>query len=508
MNILLIEAPWPSHLADGSSRSLPPLGLGYLVSALEQAGHSCRVINPDEDNTTHFCEMTSTQMDLSKIDLFGISSTTDSFLGCCKIAKNIKDNFPHIPIVLGGVHATIVGGDIILNELSGVFDYVLEGEGEYSLPMLAESVIRPNKEMLLKIDGLCYYDNGVIRKNPRKLISDLDLLCFPNRNAIRQPEESVYSVYGKDVTMITSRGCSHNCSFCSVSSFYGHTWRFRSIENVLFEIEDIVSQYGEKFFLHFIDDNFFVDAKRAFMIINKAHSRWPNIKYSFATRSDQVIRNEMYLKGMAELGVVSVELGIENGSQRVLMRYNKKTTVAQNEAALKILKKLKIEAAIDYIFFDHYTDIEDIKDNIQFLKRTGLWGYYPPVVFSSLTLYRGTDIAREWEKNEGETVGIYKGEEIRFKYQSTSRIYSVIQTFSQYLPRLYSILKECQKAENNGGKGISTYRLVYKQLSLMPYKLVEDLYTLEMESKDIDSEGLINSLVNKIDKCEKLIRSL
>ena len=35
MNILLIEAPWPSYLADGSQRSLPPLGIGYLVSALE-----------------------------------------------------------------------------------------------------------------------------------------------------------------------------------------------------------------------------------------------------------------------------------------------------------------------------------------------------------------------------------------------------------------------------------------------------------------------------------------
>lgn len=84
---------------------------------------------------------------------------------------------------------------------------------------------------------------------------------------------------------------------------------------------------------------------------------------------------------MASLGVATIELGIENGSQRVLDRYNKKTTLSNNQLALRILKESNIEYAVDYIFFDHYTNLDDIGDNIRFLKQTGLWGYYPPVVF-------------------------------------------------------------------------------------------------------------------------------
>lgn len=509
MNILLIEAPWPSYLADGSQRSLPPLGIGYLVSALEHAGHNCEVISPSIGDLPDFCDSFSSKIDFSKISLIGISSVTDSFRHCCTIVRNIKEHFPWIPVVLGGVHATIVGGDIILDKIQGLFDYVLEGEGEFSLPKLADCILSADKSRLSTIEGLCYYDdNNTVRKNPRRLIANLNEIYFPKRSAIRQPEATAYSEYGKDVTMITSRGCSHNCSFCSVSAFFNHSWRFRTIENVLLEIENIVELYGEHFFLHFIDDNFFVDAKRAYTIIFEAHSKWPDIKFSFATRSDQVIRGEAYIKSMASLGVATIELGIENGSQRVLDRYNKKTTLSNNQLALRILKESNIEYAVDYIFFDHYTNLDDIGDNIRFLKQTGLWGYYPPVVFSSLTLYPGTAITKRWEENEGQSIGIFEGAEIQLKAPAVSRIFKVLQEFSNNQPRIYAILQKCQIAENKKTKDIGIYRLIYKQLSSMPYKLLEDLYILEKEAKQIDAKQIISNLVETIEKCEKLMQSL
>ena len=509
MNVLLIEAPWPSFLVDGSQRSLPPLGIGYLVSALEHAGHNCVVISPGIGDLADFCDIFSSQVDFSKISLIGISSVTDSFRYCCSIVRSIKARFPGIPVVLGGVHATLVGGDIILEKIRGLFDYVLEGEGEYSLPKLADCISLSDKSSLSTIGGLCYYDEAnIVIKNPRQLITDLNELCFPRRSAIRQPETTAYSEYGKDVTMITSRGCSHNCSFCSVAAFFNHSWRFRSIDNVLLEIEDIVELYGERFFLHFIDDNFFVDTKRAYTIISEAHSKWPNIRFSFATRSDQVIRGETYIKGMASLGVATIELGIENGSQRILNRYNKKTTLSDNQLALNILKESSIEYAVDYIFFDHYTDLDDIGDNIEFLKQTGLWGYYPPVVYSSLTLYPGTVVAKRWEENEGQSIGIFEGAEIQIKNSAVSRIYKVLQDFSGNQPRIYKILQKCQIAENKKSKNIGTYRLIYKQLSLMPYKLLEDLYILEKEAKQVNAKKTISDLVDTIEKCEKLIQLL
>lgn len=66
MNILLIEAPWPSYLADGSQRSLPPLGIGYLVSALEHAGHNCEVISPSIGDLPDFCDSFSSKIEFSK----------------------------------------------------------------------------------------------------------------------------------------------------------------------------------------------------------------------------------------------------------------------------------------------------------------------------------------------------------------------------------------------------------------------------------------------------------
>ena len=90
------------------------------------------------------------------------------------------------------------------------------------------------------------------------------------------------------------------------------------------KLEDIVELYGEQFFLHFIDDNFFRGCQKSIYHHLRGTSKWPQIKFSFATRSDQVLRGEAYVKNMASLGAVTIELGIENGSQRVLERYNKK----------------------------------------------------------------------------------------------------------------------------------------------------------------------------------------
>lgn len=497
MKVLLVEAPWINYMVDGSRRTLVPLGIGYLVSALEDQGHSCFVLSP-----LNMRDILQTQIDGFIPDLIGISSTTDAFTNSMEIAKHLRKSY-NVPIVLGGVHATIVGGDVILEKWPKVFDFVLEGEGEISLPALAHAI--ENHLPVNTIAGLCYYQDGVAHRNQYELIHDLDSISFPSREKIRQPEKYKFSPYGLDITIATSRGCNHNCGFCSVCTFYKRSWRYRSVNNIIQEIDNIVSIYGSKFYLHFIDDNFFVNPSRAVNIVKELHNCWPQISFSFATRSDQVIRGSGLLQELADNGVKSIELGIENGSQSILNRYNKGISVEQNLKALQLMSSANIEVAVDYILFDHYTSLNELKQNIHFLKAANLWGYYPPLVYSYLTLYPGTLVAKQWEAKEGRSVSLDKGDSVEFKDATVGKICANLQKLNAYQPQIYEIMDKCRYRECNSEQNIQILRLVSTHLSFLPYKLLEQLCdAAEYDETDM-FEKITEQAIAEINRCKQLI---
>jgi hypothetical protein len=273
------------------------------------------------------------------------------------------------------------------------------------------------------------------------------------------------------------------------------------------EIEEMVSIYGDKFFLHFVDDNFFVNPKRAIEIIEKVHKKFPNLFFSFATRSDQLLKGKVYLEKLRKCGYVSIELGIENGSQRVLDRFHKNVSVAENLMALDTLRYYDISPAVDYIMFDHQTTIEDLFDNISFLKKGNLWGFYPPLIYSSLYLYPGTRSAEEWVENNGQSISVDKGEACTFVSPCIEKIFSQISEFLPQQRKVLRLLEACNEISENEKTGeISKTKIFGKRLQLMPYVLFEKFVVLAAHGWDDNvADRYLESMSNEINEIDEFL---
>ncbi len=118
------------------------------------------------------------------------------------------------------------------------------------------------------------------------------------------------------------------------------------------------------------------------------------IRFSFAARADQLVcAGAEVLRTLAELGCSSVELGVESGSNAMLSRLSKGTTSQTNIAALHLLNMCGIIPGVDYIMFDPWTSLDELRESFCFLKNNKLYGYYPPRLYVRVVPFPGTPIA-------------------------------------------------------------------------------------------------------------------
>ncbi|MEM2817956.1 MAG: cobalamin-dependent protein, partial [Archaeoglobaceae archaeon] len=142
--------------------STPPLGLGYLASVLREAGFKVRII----DDLVENLNIGDLLKKVKDSVIVGITSTTPTFKSALSYAKRIKEAFPEIFVILGGVHVTFQPEKAMENEF---VDAVCIGEGEKTIVELAERV--ESGKSLEGVRGIYYKEEGRIRKNePREFI--------------------------------------------------------------------------------------------------------------------------------------------------------------------------------------------------------------------------------------------------------------------------------------------------------------------------------------------------
>lgn len=346
------------------------LGLGYLAAYLRKNGFVCDILDA---NLPRLKRLSNVEIagfiKKRRYDLVGITVFTNFFNSTMALARDIKDIFPQADIVLGGHHVTFTHKDVLLEY--PFINYIVRGEGEYTLLELARR-IREGKG-LDAVDGLTFRSKGQIVVNlPRALIKDIDTFPFPVRDKLKykfQPKNWCVA------SVITSRGCPCQCSFCSISAFYksqpGPFYRLRSPANIIEEIESLVKSFGIRR-IFFKDDNMFTNAQRLIYITDKLSSKGIVLKYNLIARADDVVRNERYLPILKKRGLVYVEVGIESGSKDMLKRFSKQASVETNRRAIEILTKNKIDILLDYIMFEPYMSLKDFRENIDFIKALGI----------------------------------------------------------------------------------------------------------------------------------------
>jgi anaerobic magnesium-protoporphyrin IX monomethyl ester cyclase len=430
VNILLINMPTPSKESFG--RASQPLGLAYLASYLRVNGeHRITIVEANGeglslDDVRHLATR-------EPFDLVGFSSTTPSFAGVEDIARAVKALAPSTFTIAGGHHVSAVGHDC-LNDAPSL-DGIVVGEGEITLFELVNALERDTG--LGGIAGLAWrsLSGEVVWNGTRHLHPHLDDLPWPARDLL-PPLENYAGVRRwptldliLTATISASRGCPYRCSFCDIQSFYrresGPMRRLRKPANVVAEMTHLAREAGVGHF-SFVDDLFpyapgWVRAFAAELTAAKLV-----VTYSFAARADQVLKHPELLGELRMSGCSSIEMGIESGSQAVLDRYRKDLTAEINEKAVKTIRESGIRVIMDYIMFDPWTTLGELRESLAYLEAVGAEANYPTPVYTSLSFYPGTPLYEEAIQHFGK---LPTGELNWFEDATIAKIYNSMMNF-------------------------------------------------------------------------------
>jgi radical SAM superfamily enzyme YgiQ (UPF0313 family) len=279
-------------------------------------------------------------------------------------------------------------------ELLPELDTIVRFEGELTL---AELLARLNQPAQWEhIQSIAFRKGVDIILTPlRPLIADLDSLPVIFRT---KPREIAFGL--KTATMLASRGCLFNCSFCSIRQFYGTSKgglrRVRSPQAVLEEMLSLFREKEVRFFC-FQDDDFAARTPRQRVwlgeflhALDKAQLS-DHIRWKISCRVDDL--EPEILEKMMNHGLMAVYLGVESGSETGLRTLNKHVSVEQNLSAIKLLEQHDIAVAIGFMLFDPSSTIDTVRENIAFLRTVGESGYFP-INFCKMLPYAGTPIEK------------------------------------------------------------------------------------------------------------------
>lgn len=382
MNITLIHPTSPFLL---NQAVFPPLGILYLAAYLKQHGHNTQCIDLGL-NTDFKADIRS----MVESEIVGVSFTSAQRFEAFALAKSLKKAGK--VVIAGGAHATHAPQDC---QAAG-FDVVIQGEGEQLLLWFLNN---------LEYRGILSSDSS---------FEDINLLPFPDRSKL-PIRDYKYELDGEPCTVLmSSRGCPFGCSFCArITRHHRAQDAYRTVR----EMVSINKEYGYKAFM-FFDDVFTVNKTRLyemarFLAIHNSGGRSNQFKLRCFSRTNLISPEVCNL--LKALGVVEVGLGIESGSDTVLNRNLKGTSVTFNTRAVKLLQQRGIRAKAFIIVGLPGETEETVRETEQWIKEA----QPDDIDFSVLQPYPGSALY-----DNPEAWGIYFDKQQLSFYKGTPGLYS------------------------------------------------------------------------------------
>lgn len=355
LRISLISPGMPYGIDERPELQFPPLGILSLAAVLEEADYEVQIVDLAVIRWDY--NYLKGKLKAFNPDIIGISALTASFPRTLEISRYLKEEFPDIPIVLGGIHPTFT--DVKTLTENECVDFIVRREGE--ITFLEFLKVLENGGTFSSIPGLTYRDNGEIKRTPdRPFIKKLDDLPIPAYHLLETIEK--YNEIQSQL-VVSSRGCPNHCIFCSTSAYWGHFWRGMSPERVLAEMDILVCDFHAKRIV-FGDDLFTLDKRRVHKICDGLEERGCYVEWLCSVRADSL--DEELLKHMKSAGCFGVFIGVESGSQESLDRMNKRTTVEDNLSAVKMAKEAGLETTTSFLLGLPWEKEEDIRRNVEF----------------------------------------------------------------------------------------------------------------------------------------------
>ena len=286
------------------------MGLLSIAAYLERKGHEVFLLDclgpaAAGDNDTHVRRIL--QKDPHMV---GFSATTSGFLDGYDLAVRIKARRSHIKTVFGGVHISALGSPL-LDDYEAI-DYLCLGEGEATLAELASGTAPAH------VTGLAHRDGGrAVLNPPRSPIPDLDDLPFPAYEKLEGfpkgynlPLFSYIRTPG--ATMVTSRGCPYQCSFCDRSVF-NRGYRYNSAPYVYAHAAYLKKRFGVRH-INIYDDLFTANRNRITQFCTLLTAKPLDMGFNCAVRVGHC--DDELLEMLKAAGFLQLSLGIETGDEQ------------------------------------------------------------------------------------------------------------------------------------------------------------------------------------------------
>ncbi len=316
--VLLI---YPSFPGENRIPDRPPLGLLTIAAPLIKQGMEVCIL--DERAIDNFDDRLRDELRKGPLCV-GISSLSGRHIkGALRVSKLVK-TISDIPVVWGGVHASIEPRSTIQHAL---VDIIVREDGEETFPKLLDC-LRKSYTNLYNVPGIAFKENGNIVQTdsaePAK-IENLPLIPFHLINFKNYKSRGFWTHTSNLIIMETSRGCPFSCSFCT-ESVRKKKWRALEPERVINDIKEYIGKYNIREFT-FIDDNFFGNIKRGEKIVELMIKEELGIRWYTNIRADYMARvNHKFVKQLEKSGCQCLTFGAESGSERILKMINKHAT--------------------------------------------------------------------------------------------------------------------------------------------------------------------------------------
>jgi len=254
------------------------------------------------------------------------------------LCRYLKETYG-LPVIVGGPQATSFSRAFFEQSRC---DAVVRYEGELTVVALLDHFLDGGTGALADIRGIAYLaDDGIKITPPRPLIENLDRLPFVDDDCYLVRKQRP-----RELSIMTGRGCPFHCAFCHEGTGSSHV-RFRSVENVLAEIEQFLASRpdGEVDHILFVDDTFTLRTDRVHALCEglrrlRAHH---DFDWFCEGHVHTLLHHPQMIEDIAAAGAERIQLGIESGNQHVLDAYGKQTTPEEIKTVVRLCRDAGIQ---------------------------------------------------------------------------------------------------------------------------------------------------------------------
>jgi len=334
------------------SKGTIPIPALYLAASLRKAGFVPSILDLSVDHipegqTADAWDIRLIQEKIRQTDpaIVGFNCfVSQHFPFINKAADILRQDHPHIHFTVGGAHPTLFAEDILTHCTS--LDSVVLGEGEAQLVSLAQAIAAKQPERFNNIQALAFRSGGQVIVNPRQTyISDLDDLPTAAWDLIDLTK--YYSDHGSwnnpkkfdiklSIPILTSRSCPFKCNFCACHKTMGRTFRMRSPQRVVDEIEMLNRDFGMNYF-GFIDDNVNLNKQHVLEICDEILRRKLDIQFEPTCGLYLGTVDEDIAAALGKAGCVFARLPVEHGNDHL-----RNTIIGKNLPREQIFRAKKL----------------------------------------------------------------------------------------------------------------------------------------------------------------------